>query len=189
MRGRRTDGVRAALHSTRQREGTMATSMFAGDSGRGTQGRTMAEMNITPLVDVMLVLLIIFMVAAPMVTRSIDLRLPQTPPPGPQSIKPPHLSLGVRGSARGAEYGRGSVREWRRRLPGVHHRADRGPQQRHQQYRDAVGLADRASSHGALKGAPCAWRLCEGMIVCEPGGMHVPSECSAMPASWFASSR
>ena len=76
----------------------MATSMFAGDSGRGTQGRTMAEMNITPLVDVMLVLLIIFMVAAPMVTRSIDLRLPQTPPPGPQSIKPPHLSLAVRGS-------------------------------------------------------------------------------------------
>jgi biopolymer transport protein ExbD len=72
--------------------------MFAGDSGRGTQGRTMAEMNITPLVDVMLVLLIIFMVAAPMVTRSIDLRLPQTPPPGPQLIKPPHLSLGVRGS-------------------------------------------------------------------------------------------
>jgi biopolymer transport protein ExbD len=57
----------------------------------------MAEMNITPLVDVMLVLLVIFMIAAPMVTRSIDLRLPQVPPPGPQLTKPPHLSLRVLG--------------------------------------------------------------------------------------------
>jgi len=74
----------------------MATSMFAGDTGRGSAGRAMAEMNITPLVDVMLVLLIIFMVAAPLATRSLDLRLPQAPPQ-PQLIKPPHVSLSVRG--------------------------------------------------------------------------------------------
>ena len=74
----------------------MATSIFAGDTGRGTQGQAMAEMNITPLVDVMLVLLIIFMVAAPMVTRSIDLRLPQISPPDTQTMKPPHLGLSVR---------------------------------------------------------------------------------------------
>jgi len=73
----------------------MATSMFAGDTGRGTAGRAMAEMNITPLVDVMLVLLIIFMVAAPLATRSLDLRLPQ-PSPRPDPV-PPHLSLSVRG--------------------------------------------------------------------------------------------
>lgn len=36
----------------------------------------MAEMNITPLVDVMLVLLVIFMIAAPALTRSIPLDLP-----------------------------------------------------------------------------------------------------------------
>ena len=53
----------------------MATSMFADDS-RGTGGRMITEMNITPLVDVMLVLLIIFMVAAPIATRSLDLTLP-----------------------------------------------------------------------------------------------------------------
>jgi biopolymer transport protein ExbD len=70
--------------------------MFAGDS-RGTGGRMITEMNITPLVDVMLVLLIIFMVAAPIATRSLDLTLPQQPMPQPETNKPPHLRLGVQG--------------------------------------------------------------------------------------------
>lgn len=74
----------------------MATSMFAGDTGasRGMHGQAMAEMNITPLVDVLLVLLVIFMISAPMVTRSIDLRLPQ-PRPDEAVVPPPHLSLRV----------------------------------------------------------------------------------------------
>ncbi len=38
----------------------------------------MAEINVTPLVDVMLVLLIIFMVAAPMMTSGVDITLPET---------------------------------------------------------------------------------------------------------------
>ena len=37
----------------------------------------MAEINVTPLVDVMLVLLIIFMVTAPMLTQGLDVALPQ----------------------------------------------------------------------------------------------------------------
>ena len=37
----------------------------------------MAEINVTPLVDVMLVLLIIFMVTAPMLTQGVDVNLPQ----------------------------------------------------------------------------------------------------------------
>lgn len=37
----------------------------------------MADINVTPLVDVMLVLLIIFMVTAPMLTQGIDVNLPQ----------------------------------------------------------------------------------------------------------------
>jgi len=41
---------------------------------------TFATINITPLVDVMLVLLVIFMIAAPMLTRTIDLSLPGTAP-------------------------------------------------------------------------------------------------------------
>lgn len=40
-----------------------------------------AEINVTPLVDVMLVLLIIFMVTAPMMTQGIDVNLPQSSAP------------------------------------------------------------------------------------------------------------
>jgi biopolymer transport protein TolR len=40
-------------------------------------GKPMAEINVTPLVDVMLVLLIIFMVTAPMLSMGIDVNLPR----------------------------------------------------------------------------------------------------------------
>jgi biopolymer transport protein TolR len=46
-------------------------------SGRAGDRRTMADINVTPLVDVMLVLLIIFMVTAPMLTQGVDVALPQ----------------------------------------------------------------------------------------------------------------
>ncbi|MCI5157543.1 MAG: protein TolR [Candidatus Electrothrix sp. AUS1_2] len=49
-----------------------------GSSGsRGRKG-VVAEINVTPLVDVMLVLLIIFMVTAPMMTQGVDVDLPKT---------------------------------------------------------------------------------------------------------------
>ena len=45
--------------------------------GRGRRVSTvLAEINVVPLVDVMLVLLIIFMVAAPMMQRGFDVNLP-----------------------------------------------------------------------------------------------------------------
>jgi len=45
--------------------------------GRRRLGTSMSEINVTPLVDVMLVLLIIFMVTAPMMQSGIGINLPQ----------------------------------------------------------------------------------------------------------------
>ncbi len=50
-------------------------------SGGGGGRAPMGEINVTPLVDVMLVLLIIFMVTAPMLTTGIEVDLPQTRAP------------------------------------------------------------------------------------------------------------
>jgi biopolymer transport protein TolR len=49
--------------------------------GGGGRGKPVGEINVTPLVDVMLVLLIIFMVSAPMMTTGIDVELPKTRAP------------------------------------------------------------------------------------------------------------
>ena len=46
-----------------------------------TSGGQMVDMNVTPLVDVMLVLLIIFMVTVPALSHSLQIDLPQGPPP------------------------------------------------------------------------------------------------------------
>ena len=66
----------------------MAFAATARDSG-------VAEMNITPLVDVMLVLLVIFMVSAPMLTRSVDATLPQPSPVPPDTLQLNVLQLDV----------------------------------------------------------------------------------------------
>ena len=59
----------------------MAASLSGGARGGGRRAgryRPMAEINVTPLVDVMLVLLIIFMVAAPLMTVGVPVDLPKT---------------------------------------------------------------------------------------------------------------
>ncbi|MBB6465412.1 protein TolR [Aminobacter anthyllidis] len=64
----------------------MGMSVSAGGSGRGGRGHRrrgrhhglMSEINVTPFVDVMLVLLIIFMVAAPLMTVGVPIDLPET---------------------------------------------------------------------------------------------------------------
>jgi len=47
-------------------------------NGGGNQNKFMSEINVTPFVDVMLVLLIIFMVTAPMMMQGVEVNLPQT---------------------------------------------------------------------------------------------------------------
>ncbi|HWX49165.1 MAG TPA: protein TolR [Roseomonas sp.] len=49
----------------------------------------MADMNVTPLVDVMLVLLIVFMVAAPMMVVGVPVELPKTAAPRAAAQRPP----------------------------------------------------------------------------------------------------
>ncbi|GGY53602.1 protein TolR [Parvularcula lutaonensis] len=64
----------------------MAGGLLPGGGGSGlgngklrrTAGTPMAEINVTPMVDVMLVLLIIFMVAAPLLTVGVEVELPET---------------------------------------------------------------------------------------------------------------
>jgi len=58
-------------------------------------GRPLSEINVTPFVDVMLVLLVIFMVTAPMMTQGVDVDLPDTTTQ-PLRIREEPLMLTVR---------------------------------------------------------------------------------------------
>jgi len=59
--------------------GVVRNSDTTGRRGRGRRrARPMAEINVTPFVDVMLVLLIIFMVAAPLMVVGVPVQLPET---------------------------------------------------------------------------------------------------------------
>ncbi|AWZ01737.1 MAG: protein TolR [Rhodobiaceae bacterium] len=58
---------------------SLGSSGGSGRRGRrGSRMQPMSEINVTPLVDVMLVLLIVFMVAAPLLTVGVPVDLPQT---------------------------------------------------------------------------------------------------------------
>ena len=58
-------------------------------SGGKDDGEPMMEMNTTPLIDVMLVLLIMFIITIPVATHSVDIDLPPaTPPDSPPPINP-----------------------------------------------------------------------------------------------------
>src|SRR6185503_20439034 len=72
----------------------MASSLYSGNgrsSGRAAAGRyrPMSEINVTPLVDVMLVLLVVFMVTAPLLTVGVPVELPQTQAPPINEPKEP----------------------------------------------------------------------------------------------------
>ena len=68
----------------------MASPIFAGNPrGRGGRRLPMSDINVTPMVDVMLVLLVVFMVTAPLLTVGVPVDLPQTEAPPINEPKEP----------------------------------------------------------------------------------------------------
>ncbi len=70
-----------------------------GMSGGSNNRSSMSEINVTPFVDVMLVLLIIFMVTAPMMQQGIDIDLPETAASGIETSEEP-FTLSIRSDSK-----------------------------------------------------------------------------------------
>ena len=81
-------------------------AMSVGDS---TEDTPMSDINTTPLVDVMLVLLIIFLIAVPVVVQTVKLELPKVTFE-PTTTKPENVALSVVGSEAGCEVSWGTTR-------------------------------------------------------------------------------
>ena len=82
-----------------------------GRRGRGNRVSTsLAEINVIPLVDVMLVLLIIFMVAAPMMTQGMQVNLPQARRATPVTAEPIYITVPANfASARKVQIGNDTI--------------------------------------------------------------------------------
>lgn len=65
----------------------------------GGQGSIMGDINVTPFVDVMLVLLVIFMVTAPMMAQGLDVNLPRADSP-PMEMPEQQLTLTITADGR-----------------------------------------------------------------------------------------
>ena len=63
--------------------------------GRGRRRGALSEINVTPLVDVMLVLLIIFMISAPLLTAGVPVELPKTEAGAMQDVPDP-ITISIR---------------------------------------------------------------------------------------------
>ena len=69
-----------------------------------TGHRPMSDINVTPLVDVMLVLLVIFIITAPLMTSRLDLELPKTQEPVAVKVQEPDAFVSIGIDAQGQMY-------------------------------------------------------------------------------------
>src|SRR5476651_1433111 len=107
--------------------------MAFGGFSKGGDSAPMAEINMIPLIDVMLVLLVIFIITAPLLTHAVKVDLPKASSQ-PNLTKPDNVQLAI--DAEGRVYWNGAVLDraaWRARMgaaaaqkpvPEVHIRAD-----------------------------------------------------------------
>lgn len=69
--------------------------MESSQPGSRTRRSTLSQINVTPFVDVMLVLLVIFMVTAPMMDQGLDVNLPQVKNAPTMSVKDEPLTVTI----------------------------------------------------------------------------------------------
>ena len=116
-----------------------------------TDRNTMADINVTPLVDVMLVLLIIFMVTAPMLEHRLGMTLPQSvpivPPQPPETLV---LSVGagdtfeLGGALLAPAQLEQALADWHRAVPDGVLKIDVEPEAAYQSAATAMAAAERA---------------------------------------------
>jgi biopolymer transport protein ExbD len=115
----------------------------------------MAEINVVPLVDVMLVLLVIFIITAPLLTHSVKIDLPKASN-SPNITQPDHIEFGIREG--GALYWNGApvalealgprfaVEASKQPQPELHIRADR-----HAHYETVAQVMSAAAKAGLVR--------------------------------------
>jgi len=125
--------------------------MAFGGFNQGGRNAPMAEINMIPLIDVMLVLLVIFIITAPLLTHSVKIDLPRASS-APNVTKPDNIQLAI--NAQGRVYWNGEPLDrpgWRSRMdaaarhspqPELHVSADRAVAYAH----IAILLADASKS-------------------------------------------
>ena len=67
---------------------------FGGFDSKGANARPLAEINMIPLIDVMLVLLVIFIITAPLLTHAVKLDLPKASS-SPNITKPDNIQIAI----------------------------------------------------------------------------------------------
>ena len=114
--------------------------MAFGGFNRGNAVTPMAEINMIPLIDVMLVLLVIFIITAPLLTHAVKLDLPKATSQ-PNLTRPDHITISVDAAgtlfwngervSRGDLDGRLAAAAKQNPQPEVHIRADRATRYEH----------------------------------------------------------